>query len=59
MKQNVQDKVEGKGRELKGKVQKAAGKIADRPDLEKRGRRNEAAGKIQKKVGDIEKVFEV
>ena len=34
------------------------GKVAGKPELEQEGSDEKVAGKIQKKVGDVEKVFE-
>jgi uncharacterized protein YjbJ (UPF0337 family) len=58
MKDSTKDKVGGAAHELKGKVKEAVGHATNNPDLEDRGTAEKVAGKIQKKVGDIEKVFE-
>ena len=58
MKTSTQDKVEGTAKELKGKVKEVAGRAVGNPDLAERGRDEQAEGKIQKKVGDIKKVFD-
>jgi uncharacterized protein YjbJ (UPF0337 family) len=50
--------VEGKLHELKGKAKEVAGKIANNPDLADEGQAEKIGGKVQKKVGQIEKVFE-
>jgi uncharacterized protein YjbJ (UPF0337 family) len=43
---------------LKGKVKEAVGRATNNPNLEDEGTGENVAGKIQKKVGDVEKVFE-
>ena len=58
MKESTKDKIEGTLREAKGKVKEETGKAVGNPDLEDRGTGEKVAGKIQKKVGDVEKVFE-
>jgi len=58
MKESTKDKIEGTLHEAKGKVKEEAGKAVGNPDLQDRGTGEKVAGKVQKKVGDIEKVFE-
>jgi uncharacterized protein YjbJ (UPF0337 family) len=58
MKSSTQDKIEGNARELSGKVKEAAGRVTNNPNLQERGLDEQAAGKVQKKVGDIKKVFD-
>ena len=58
MKDSTRDKVEGTAHELKGAVKEKVGKAVKNPDLEDKGTAEKVAGKIQKKAGDIEKVFE-
>jgi len=58
MKESTKDKIEGTLREAKGKVKEETGKAVGNPDLEDRGTGEKVAGKVQKKVGDVEKVFE-
>jgi uncharacterized protein YjbJ (UPF0337 family) len=43
---------------VKGKIKEEAGKLANDPNLQQRGQNEKIAGKVQKKVGQIEKVFE-
>ena len=57
MKTSTKDQIKGKAREMAGNAQKEAGKAMDRPDIEDKGRGQEVRGKIQKKVGQIGKVF--
>lgn len=58
MKTSTQDKVEGQAKDLQGKVKEAAGRAVGNPNLEQRGLNDQAEGKVQKKVGDIKKVFD-
>jgi uncharacterized protein YjbJ (UPF0337 family) len=58
MKESTKDKIEGTLHEAKGKVKEESGKAIGNPDLEDRGTGEKIAGKVQKKVGDVEKVFE-
>jgi uncharacterized protein YjbJ (UPF0337 family) len=58
MQDSTKDKIEGKTHEVKGAVKEKVGHATNDPDLEAEGQDEKVAGKIQKKVGDIEKVFE-
>jgi uncharacterized protein YjbJ (UPF0337 family) len=58
MKDSIKDKIEGKVHEAKGALKETAGKATDNPDLETEGAAEKIGGKVQKKIGDIEKVFE-
>ena len=58
MKSSTKDQAEGTFHELKGKVKEATGKLTDNPKLEGEGVGEKMAGKVQKKVGQVEKVFE-
>ena len=58
MKESTKDKIEGTLHEAKGKVKEEGGKAIGNPDLQDRGTGEKVAGKVQKKVGQIEKVFE-
>lgn len=55
---STKDKVEGTLRTTKGKIKQAAGDLMDDPELHQEGKADEVAGRVQKKVGDVEKVFE-
>jgi uncharacterized protein YjbJ (UPF0337 family) len=57
MKSSKQDKAEGTFHKVKGKVKEIAGALGDNPKLEAEGRDEKNAGKIQKKVGQVKKVF--
>jgi uncharacterized protein YjbJ (UPF0337 family) len=58
MKDSTKDKVEGAAHEVKGSVKEKAGKLTNNPDLQDEGTAEKVAGKVQKKIGDVEKVFE-
>jgi uncharacterized protein YjbJ (UPF0337 family) len=58
MKSSSQDKVEGHGKEIKGNIKEGTGKLVGNPNLEAEGRADQAEGKVQKKAGDVKKVFD-
>jgi uncharacterized protein YjbJ (UPF0337 family) len=58
MKESTQDRIKGKLHEAKGKVKEKAGQVVNDPILEAEGQDEKIGGKIQKKIGQIEKVFE-
>jgi uncharacterized protein YjbJ (UPF0337 family) len=58
MKDSTKDKVAGKAHELKGSVKEKIGRATKNPNLEAEGTDEKVGGKVQKKIGDIEKVFE-
>jgi uncharacterized protein YjbJ (UPF0337 family) len=55
---STKDQVAGKFHEVKGKVKQKLGQAAGNPNVEAEGQSENLAGKVQKKVGQIEKVFE-
>jgi len=57
MKSSNQDKAEGTGKDLKGKIKEGAGKAVGNERLQAEGKADQAEGKLQKKVGDVKKVF--
>src|ERR1022692_2632442 len=58
MKESTKDQVKGAVHEAKGKVKETVGRATDNPNLEAEGQDENVSGKIQKKVGQVEKVFE-
>jgi uncharacterized protein YjbJ (UPF0337 family) len=58
MKSSTQDKVEGNARQLSGKIKEVAGRTTNNPGLQARGQNEQIDGQVQKKVGDIKKVFD-
>jgi uncharacterized protein YjbJ (UPF0337 family) len=55
---STKDQLEGNLHELKGKLKEKTGQVTNNPDLEAEGQGEKIGGKVQKKVGQIEKVFE-
>jgi uncharacterized protein YjbJ (UPF0337 family) len=58
MKGSTKDKLEGAVHDAKGTLKEKIGNATNDPDLEAEGQDEKVGGKIQKKVGDIKKVFE-
>jgi uncharacterized protein YjbJ (UPF0337 family) len=58
MKPSTRNQAEGKFHEIKGTAKEAAGRITKDPDLEAEGTVEKTLGKVQKKVGQVGKVFE-
>lgn len=58
MNSSTKDRIQGKFHELKGKIKQKAGQAAGNPNVASEGQSENLAGKVQKKVGQIEKVFE-
>jgi len=57
MKSSNRDKTEGTIHEVKGKGKEIIGKLTDNPKLEAEGTGEKIAGKMQKKLGQVKKVF--
>ena len=57
MKPSTHDKVQGNTKEAIGAVKEQTGKIVGNERLQKKGQDEKIEGKVQKKVGEIEKVF--
>jgi uncharacterized protein YjbJ (UPF0337 family) len=58
MKSSTQNQLEGKLHETKGTVKEKVGKVLNNPKVETEGQNEALAGKVQKKIGQIQKVFE-
>jgi uncharacterized protein YjbJ (UPF0337 family) len=58
MKPSTKDQIAGKLHEVKGDVREKAGQVTNNPNLAAEGQDEKLGGKIQKKIGQIEKVFE-
>lgn len=58
MKSSTQNQVEGKYHEVKGKVKEKVGEATRNPKLRDEGIDEKVGGIIQKKAGQIQKVFE-
>ena len=57
MKSSTKDKVKGSVNEGVGKVKEATGNAIGNPDLQDRGTAQRVVGKVERKVGDVKKVF--
>jgi uncharacterized protein YjbJ (UPF0337 family) len=58
MKLSTQDRLKGKLHEVKGAFKEKVGQATDNRNLAAKGQAEKFAGKAQKKIGQIEKVFE-
>jgi uncharacterized protein YjbJ (UPF0337 family) len=57
MKSSTKDKVEGSVKEATGKLKEKVGQAMDDPEMRDRGTAEKVGGKVQRKVGDVKKVF--
>ena len=58
MKPSTRDQMAGNLHEVKGIVKEKVGDVTNNPTLRLKGKAENLAGKIQKKIADIEKVLE-
>jgi uncharacterized protein YjbJ (UPF0337 family) len=58
MKPSTTDQIKGKLHEVKGGVKERVGQVTNDPSLEAKGQDEKLGGKIQKKIGQVEKIFE-
>jgi uncharacterized protein YjbJ (UPF0337 family) len=58
MKPSTENEIAGKVHEVKGNVKEKMGRLTNNSDLEAEGIGEKIAGKVQKKIGQVEKVFE-
>jgi uncharacterized protein YjbJ (UPF0337 family) len=58
MKLSTTDQIQGKLHELKGTTKEKAGQLTNNPSLTAEGQTEKLAGTIQKKIGQVEAVFE-
>lgn len=58
MKPSTKDQIQGKFHETKGKAKEKAGQLTNNPRLAEEGSDEKVGGVVQKKIGQIEKVFE-
>jgi uncharacterized protein YjbJ (UPF0337 family) len=58
LKQSSKDQAKGKLHEVKGGVREQVGRATNDPNLIEDGQDENVAGEVQKKVGQVEKVFE-
>jgi uncharacterized protein YjbJ (UPF0337 family) len=57
MDSSTSDKIKGNLDEAKGKVKEQAGRATGNRDMEDRGTGEKVGGKVERKVGDVKKVF--
>ena len=57
MKSSTKDKLAGKMHEVSGKAKEKVGQTTDNPELAAEGTDEKLGGVIQKKLGDVKKVF--
>ena len=58
MKSSTRDKAAGTAKSVSGKIKESAGRAVGNPRLQDEGTAQRVEGKVQKKVGDIKKVFD-
>jgi uncharacterized protein YjbJ (UPF0337 family) len=49
------DEVEGKGKNIKGKIKETVGEWTNDPDLEAEGNADQAEGKVQEGFGEVKR----
>jgi uncharacterized protein YjbJ (UPF0337 family) len=54
---STHDRVEGKVHEVKGAIKESIGKATNNPNLQDEGTAEKINGTVERKVGDIKKVF--
>jgi len=57
MNSSTTDKIKGTAHQVAGKLKEETGRATGNPNLQDKGTLEKAGGKVQKKVGDIKKVF--
>jgi len=57
MKPSTKDQIKGKFHEVKGKAKEKAGQVTNNPRLADQGTDEKVSGVVQKKIGQVEKVF--
>ena len=57
MKSSTKDRAKGRLREAAGKIKEKTGRATRDRDLEDRGTAEKVGGKVQRKVGEVKKVF--
>ena len=57
MDESTKDRVKGRINEAKGTLKEKAGEAVGNPDLRDRGTATKAGGTIQRKIGEVKKVF--
>jgi len=57
MKSSTKDRVKGSVKQAKGAIKEGAGRASGDANMRDRGTAEKVSGKIQKKVGEVKKVF--
>ncbi len=57
MSSSTNDKIKGTAKEAVGKMKEETGKALGNPNLRDRGTAEKVEGKVERKVGDVKKVF--
>ena len=57
MSSSTNDRITGSAKEAAGKVKEATGNAIGNPDLRDRGTAEKLDGKVERKVGEVKKVF--
>lgn len=57
MKTSTYDRVRGNAKEAVGAVKQQTGRLVGNARLQKKGQDEKTEGKVQKKIGEVEKVF--
>jgi uncharacterized protein YjbJ (UPF0337 family) len=55
VKDSTHDRIEGRAKQVRGKLKIALGKVTGSSRLKVKGRADVVEGKVQKKIGDIER----
>jgi uncharacterized protein YjbJ (UPF0337 family) len=58
MRSSTKDRAKGRAGEAKGSIKEKAGRAIGNPDLADRGTAEKIGGKVQRKVGEVKRVFE-
>jgi uncharacterized protein YjbJ (UPF0337 family) len=57
MKSSTKDRAKGRAKEAVGKMKEKAGRATGNPRMQDRGTSEKVGGKVQRKVGEVKKVF--
>jgi uncharacterized protein YjbJ (UPF0337 family) len=57
MNSSTRDKIKGTAKEGVGKIKEEMGEAIGNPNLRDRGTAEKVAGKVERKIGDVKKVF--
>jgi uncharacterized protein YjbJ (UPF0337 family) len=57
MKSSTKDRVKGRAGEVKGKVKEKLGRATGNPRTQDEGTAEKVGGKVERKVGEVKKVF--